>query len=101
MTLGLYEAAHHTEAHERRAVLHDERGNDRVEGPFAGRVNVGMAGFEGEGRAAILQGEAEAVLGERDGRVIGKGGVLVEVIGLFLVVPNARTCGRQGIRNSG
>jgi hypothetical protein len=42
VALRLHRATHDTEAHERLAVLHDERRDDRVERTFAGRVDVGV-----------------------------------------------------------
>src|SRR6267154_2340286 len=48
----------------RRAVLHDETRDDGLERTLAGRVDVGVAGLEGEELAAVLEGEAET--GHRD-----------------------------------
>ena len=55
VALRLHVAAHHAEAEPRRAILRDERGNDRVERSLARRVGVRVAFFQHEHLAAILQ----------------------------------------------
>ena len=64
VALRLHRAAHEAEGFPRRAVLQHEAGDNRLERALARRVDVGVARFEGEEFAAILEGEAEA--GHRD-----------------------------------
>jgi len=60
MSLRLHVAAHERDRHERRGILHDKSGGERVEGTFMRRDGVGALGIEREERAAIMQDEAIA-----------------------------------------
>ena len=85
VALRLHVSAHDTEAHERRAVLGDEGGNDGVEGTLARRIRVGPALGQVEQLAAVLQHEAQprrdharphsaiVALNERDHGAVGVG----------------------------
>ena len=53
-------AAHEAEGFPGPAVLQDETGDDGLKRAFAGRVEIGLAGFEGAPLAAVLKREAEA-----------------------------------------
>lgn len=53
-------AAHEAEGFPEPAVLQDETGDDGLKRAFAGRVEIGLAGFEGAPLAAVLKREAEA-----------------------------------------
>ena len=53
-------AAHEAEGFPGPAVLQDETGDDGLKRAFAGRVDIGLAGFEGAPLAAVLKREAEA-----------------------------------------
>ena len=59
MPLRLHVAPHHAEAQPGLAVLGDEAGDDRVEGPLARLEAVGVRRVEGEEAAAVLEREAE------------------------------------------
>ncbi len=59
MAEGLELPAHDAVAEEGHAVLGDEAGDDGVEGPFAGGVGVGVALFEVEELAPVLEAEAQ------------------------------------------
>ena len=61
VALRLHVAAHEAERHERLAVLHHEAGNDGVERPLAGRIDVGGLGIERIQLAAILEHEAQMI----------------------------------------
>ncbi len=63
MGLGLVESAHDAEGDADVAMGH-QRGNDRVQRALAAGELVGMAGLEGEQRAAIVQDEAAALDGD-------------------------------------
>ena len=76
-------AAHEAEGFPGPAVLQDETGDDGLKRAFAGRVDIGLAGFEGAPLAAVLKREAEvgrndaaahaAVVGLDEGDPVARG----------------------------
>ena len=90
MALALHRAAHHAEAHLRRAVgIHRKSRHDGVRRPLARAHLVGMAGLQHEAVAAVLQADAGArhhharaeahvvALDERDHHAAGVGAAQV------------------------
>jgi hypothetical protein len=59
VTPGLHATAHDAEGRVRDAVGGEQRRDDRVEGPLAGRENVGVDLLEGEESAAIPNAETD------------------------------------------